>query len=245
MPRQDSRSQKMSRIVDIFVAVLGLVVLSPLMLVIAAAIVVEIGRPVFFAQTRLGHGGKEFRIYKFRKFCTREESSGPLLTIRNDPRMSRVGRLLERTKLDELPQFYNILKGDMAIVGPRPDTAVATDCFTGEYRALLDYKPGIFGPAQVAFRNAGTLYPASVDRHAFYRETIFPLKAALDLAYYPHRTLLKDLAWMIRGIMVVIGLHPTITQLPSTPPALRTSQATVTAGVHKAVQPAHGPVRAA
>ena len=125
---------------------------------------------MFFTQTRLGQGGTGFRIYKFRKFRCRDDGTGPLLTVRGDPRMSRVGSFLERTKLDELPQFLNILKGDMAIVGPRPDTSVAMDRLTGEYRAILDYRPGIFGPAQVAFRNAGNLYPERVpiypDAHA-------------------------------------------------------------------------------
>jgi hypothetical protein len=103
----------------------------------------------------------------------------------------------------------------MAIVGPRPDTDVAGDYLTGEYRALLDYKPGIFGPGQVALRNAGTLYPSHVDPHTFYREMIFPLKAHLDLSYYPNRTLLKDLGWIVRGILAVVALHPTVRQLPA------------------------------
>ena len=222
MANKASRTEQISRIMDVVIAGLALVVLSPLMALIAAAIIVETGRPVFFIQTRLGQGGKGFRIYKFRKFHSRDDDTGPLLTVRGDARMSRVGRFLERTKLDELPQFLNVLKGDMAIVGPRPDTSVATDRLTAEYRALLDYRPGIFGPAQIAFRNAGTLYPERVDRHAFYREAILPVKAALDLAYYPHRTLLGDLAWIVRGILVVFGLYPTLRQLPPAQPPLQT-----------------------
>lgn len=218
MANKASRTEQISRIMDVVFAGLGLLVLSPLMALIAAAIIVETGRPVFFTQTRLGQGGKGFRIYKFRKFHSRDDDTGPLLTVRGDARMSRVGSFLERTKLDELPQFLNVLKGDMAIVGPRPETSVATDRLTAEYRALLDYRPGIFGPAQIAFRNAGTLYPERVDRHAFYREAILPVKAALDLAYYPHRTVLGDLAWIVRGILVVFGLYPTLRQLPPPPP---------------------------
>ena len=224
MADQDARRERINRVIDILVGGLGLVVLSPLMLLIAAAIIVATGRPVFFAQTRLGQGGKGFRIYKFRKFRARNDVPGPLLTVRNDARMSRVGRFLERTKLDELPQFYNVLKGDMAIVGPRPDSLAHLDCFTGESRALLDYRPGIFGPAQVALRNAGALYPPHTDPTEFYRETIFPLKADLDLSYYPRRTLLKDFIWIVRGVLAVVGIHPTLRQLPVAPGGLRINQ---------------------
>lgn len=217
MPNSNSLSEKLRRVLDIAVASSGLLILSPLMAFIALVILLETGRPVFYTQTRIGKGGKEFRIFKFRKFYANNGDSGPLLTIRGDSRMTRVGKVLERTKLDELPQFLNVLRGDMAMVGPRPETAVAIDLLFSEYQALLNYKPGIFGPAQVAFRNAGTLYPEHIDRHTFYREAILPLKAALDLAYYPRRTLLGDLTWIIRGILVVVGLYPTIRKLPPLP----------------------------
>ena len=217
MTERNSIRESLSRAVDIFFACLALLALVPAMLVIAAAILLETGRPIFFSQTRIGRDAKLFRIYKFRKFHAGNDSSGPLLTVRDDPRMTRVGRILERTKLDELPQFYNVLKGDMAMVGPRPDTAVARDLLTGEFRALLRYKPGIFGPGQVALRNAGALYPPQVDASAFYREEIFPLKARLDLAYYPNRTIMHDLLWIVRGGLSVLGLHPTLRQLPPSP----------------------------
>jgi lipopolysaccharide/colanic/teichoic acid biosynthesis glycosyltransferase len=214
MANQTYILERISRAVDIIVAGVALILLSPVMLVIIVCIYAEIGRPVFFSQKRLGLNGEAFRIHKFRKFCVPNDAPGPLLTVRNDPRMSRIGGLLESSKLDELPQFYNVLKGDMAIVGPRPDNGVAGDCFIGKYRALLDHKPGIFGPGQTAFRTAGALYPPHVDRHEFYREVILPLKAEIDLSYYPRRTLLKDLLWMIRGILVVVGLYPTVRELP-------------------------------
>lgn len=206
------------RFFDVAVATLALLVLSPLMLLIAAAILVENGWPVLFTQTRIGRGGRKFRIYKFRKFRTRDNRAvGPLLTVRDDPRMSRLGKLLERSKLDELPQFYNVLKGDMAIVGWRPDTEVGFEHLTGEYRALLEHKPGIFGPAQIAFRNAGALYPSHVHPHEFYRDVILPMKARLDLAYYPRRTLAGDFVWMLRGALAVVGLHPSLRELPAKP----------------------------
>lgn len=207
------------RFFDVVVATIALLVLSPLMLLIAAAILVESGRPIFFAQTRLGHGGREFRIYKFRKFRklrARDDGDAQLLlTVRGDPRMSRLGRLLERSKLDELPQFYNVVRGDMALVGWRPDTEIGYQSLMREYPDLLEHRPGIFGPAQVAFRHAAALYPPHVHPHEYYRDVILPMKARLDLAYYPRRTLAGDVAWVVRGVLAVIGLHPTLRELPA------------------------------
>lgn len=227
--------ERIGRLVDVLVAALALLALVPAMLIIATAILLESGRPIFFSQIRIGRDARPFRIYKFRKF-RHGASSGPLLTVRNDPRMSRVGEFLERTKLDELPQFYNVLKGDMAMVGPRPDTEVAGDRLTGEFRALLDHKPGIFGPGQVALRHAGALYPPEIDATAFYREAIFPLKARLDLAYYPNRTIARDFLWMLRGALAVFGLHPTLRQLPPAPEGIRAGNPEP-AGAKRRLQP--------
>jgi lipopolysaccharide/colanic/teichoic acid biosynthesis glycosyltransferase len=213
--------ERASRCLDILLASIGLVVLSPLMLLIAAAIVLEGGRTVFFAQTRLGQGGRHFRMYKFRKFRPSNGAGDLPLTLKNDARMTRVGRVLAVTKLDELPQLYNILMGDMAIVGPRPETLAFADCLSGAYGAVLDFKPGIFGPVQVAFRNENAFYPPQADPAQFYRETIFPLKADLDLSYYPRRTPRMDCVWIIRGVLAVLGLHPTMRELPAPSTAAR------------------------
>jgi lipopolysaccharide/colanic/teichoic acid biosynthesis glycosyltransferase len=143
-------------------------------------------------------------MYKFRKLDARRDTGFPL-TLRDDARMTRVGRLLAQTKLDELPQLYNIIRGDMAVVGPRPESLAFADCFTEAARPVLDERPGIFGPSQVAFRDECAFYPAEGDAIAFYRETLFPAKAALDLEYYPRRTLLSDLRWVGRGVLAVLG----------------------------------------
>ncbi|PRY25190.1 lipopolysaccharide/colanic/teichoic acid biosynthesis glycosyltransferase [Aliiruegeria haliotis] len=197
----------LGRLLDIALALLGIVILSPLMIVIAIAIVVESGFPVFFAQTRIGRDGKRFRMYKFRKLDDRRDDGCPL-TLQNDKRMTRVGKVLAETKLDELPQLYNILRGDMAVVGPRPESLAFADCFTDDVLAVLDERPGIFGPSQVTFRNECALYPKGSDLIRFYRETLFPAKAALDLAYYPTRTIWTDIAWIVRGVFAVFGAVP-------------------------------------
>jgi lipopolysaccharide/colanic/teichoic acid biosynthesis glycosyltransferase len=193
------------RALDVTVALLALFVFSPLMLIILLAIWMGGSRPIFFAQTRLGLGGRHFRIYKFQKFHNRcGAASGPV-TVDNDPRFTRLGRFLGRTKLDELPQLWNILKGDMSIVGPRPESLELAHCFSGIYFRVLQFRPGLFGPNQVLFRNESSMFPNNYDPEKFYCEYLFPLKANIDLAYFPQRTLAADIGWIIRGLLAVIG----------------------------------------
>ncbi|TIM26416.1 MAG: sugar transferase [Mesorhizobium sp.] len=203
MPETDKHFR---RVLDVAVAAAALVLLAPLILLIALVILFESGAPVIFAQTRLGQGGRHFQMYKFRKFTTKLTHLGLPLTMQNDARMSRVGRLLANTKLDELPQFYNILRGDMSVVGPRPESLDFADCFNPSTRGLLDYRPGIFGPSQVAFRNERDFFPAGSQPTEVYREVLFPAKAGMDLAYYRDRTLLSDLKWMAFGLLAVAGV---------------------------------------
>ncbi|MGG5887550.1 sugar transferase [Falsiroseomonas sp. HC035] len=208
-PFQTRRPSLGSRAFDVVVASIGLLFLSPLLLLVTLAILIESGRPVFFAQTRLGQDGRHFRLFKFRKFKKCAVEAGRPLTVRGDDRMSPVGRILEAKKLDELPQLYNILKGEMSIVGPRPESLAFEDCFDDAHRAVLGYRPGIFGPSQVAFRDEGALYPPGAEPARLYRQVLFPTKARLDLAYYPNRTLLSDIGWILCGVLAVVGLYKT------------------------------------
>lgn len=194
------------RTVDIVMASAGLLVFCPCMVLIALAIWLDGGRPILFSQVRLGRLGQHFRIYKFRKFNS-ECASGCGVTVSHDARFTRLGRFLGATKLDELPQLWNILRGDMTTVGPRPESLSFADCFTRDYRGVLEHKPGIFGPNQFYFRDEGSLYPEACDPEQFYREVLFPLKARIDLAYFPHRTLGADIGWIIRGALGVFGCH--------------------------------------
>jgi lipopolysaccharide/colanic/teichoic acid biosynthesis glycosyltransferase len=194
-----------TRIFDIVVAALILVFFAPLLIAVAAAVLAEGGRPIFFSQVRLGRGGRHFRMYKFRKFHERGCPSGCPLTMEDDPRLTGVGRVLAWTKLDELPQLWNVLKGDMSIVGPRPESLDFQDCFEGPYRVVLEHKPGIFGPTQVLLRNERSFYRGRADPERFYCDVLFPLKAHIDSAYFAHRTLLRDIAWAVRGALAVFG----------------------------------------
>ena len=196
------------RSIDIAVASAAVILFAPLMLLIAIALLVEGGRPVFFAQTRIGAGGRPFRMYKFRKFDVRCDPHGLALTVAGDTRMTRIGRILAATKFDELPQLWNVLRGEMAIVGPRPESLAFVDCFHSGSEAVLGYKPGLLGPSQVLFRNEASFYPQSMDPLLYYREVLFPAKAMIDLSYYPRRTLASDIVWMARGFLAILGRVP-------------------------------------
>lgn len=193
------------RAMDLAVATAVAVLLAPLMLLIAAALILEGGWPVLFVQIRVGAGARAFRMYKFRKFDVRCRPDGLPLTVAGDCRMTRIGRLLAATKFDELPQLWNVVKGEMAIVGPRPESLDFADCFRGGLEAVLTYRPGLLGPSQVKFRHEAYLFPQSVDPVKFYREVIFPAKARIDLAYYPQRTIGSDISWVWRGFLAVLG----------------------------------------
>lgn len=193
------------RILDITVASIAIAITGVFMLIAAAAIYLESGRPILFRQQRIGRNGRAFTMLKFRKFRPDEGTSGCPLTMSGDLRMTRVGRFLMKTKADELPQLWNVLKGDMSIIGPRPESFAFADCFTGGFEHVLDYKPGILGPSQVFFRHEGELYPEGTDPEHFYRTVIFPAKARLDLEYYRNRTLLSDIGWIVGGALAVLG----------------------------------------
>jgi lipopolysaccharide/colanic/teichoic acid biosynthesis glycosyltransferase len=194
-----------ARLVDIAVSAGALIFLAPLMGLITAAILIEDSRPILFSQLRVGHHGCHFRMYKFRKFHNGGVEAGRPLTIEDDPRLTAVGSVLVRTKLDELPQLWNVLSGDMALVGPRPESLQFQDRFAGPLRAVLDHKPGIFGPSQVLFRNESSLYREYSDPEQFYRDVLFPLKAEIDLSYFANRSLFRDMAWVVRGVLAVFG----------------------------------------
>ena len=206
MPRERRAGRAnavLKRTLDVVVAASALLVLSPIMLLVAAAIRVETPGPIFFAQRRLGQHGKPFRLLKYRKFPDGPAEQGPAVTLHEDARLTRVGRVLQQTKLDELPQFWNILIGDMSLVGPRPESPRFMDCFRDEYLGVLRYQPGLLGPSQVLFRNESALFPKNVDPEAYYRETLFPAKARLDLAYHAQANIVRDILWMLRGVFVV------------------------------------------
>ncbi len=204
------------RILDVLVSFAGLVLLSPLLLFTGLAIRLEDRGPAIFRQKRLGRDGRVFNVYKFRKFSNHLNASGPLFTFTDDERYSKVGRLLEKTKLNELPQLVNILRGEMSLVGPRPEIVELRHCFNGSHAALLEHAPGLFGPSQSAFRNEAAMYPPGEDAAEYYERVLFPQKAKLDLDYYRQATFTSDIYWVFRSLVVVIrDVHTSETHVSS------------------------------
>jgi lipopolysaccharide/colanic/teichoic acid biosynthesis glycosyltransferase len=202
------------RVFDVVLAGLGLVVAGPLFLAIAIAVKRDSPGPVFFRQLRIGRKRRPFAMWKFRKMPHDLPEQGPMLTARNDRRLTRVGRWLERTKLDELPQLLNVLASEMSIVGPRPEVPKFVDRATPELWDLaLSVKPGIFGPNQIRYRNEADLYPRDcADLEAFYLRHILPAKLEVDADYAQRANPFRDAWLLVRGVLATafgLGCHAT------------------------------------
>ena len=196
---------RLRRALDIVCSSAAMVLLTPLALLVSLAIWIEGGRPILFSQLRLGQNGRPFLMYKFRKFRPDCGNHGCPLTMENDDRLTRIGHILAETKFDELPQLWNVLRGDMSLVGPRPESLALADCFRNGFEKIHEHKPGLFGPCQVLFRNESRLYPAGVPAVEFYRKVLFPAKAEIDLAYFSRRTLVSDLGWILRAAWEIVA----------------------------------------
>lgn len=198
----------MRRALDLLCAGVAAFILAPLMLIAVLAIWIESGRPILFSQIRLGQFGRPFRMYKFRKFRPDCDNHGCPLTMESDGRLTKIGRVLAVSKLDELPQLWNVLRGDMSLVGPRPESLAFADCFRNGFEKVHEHKPGLFGPCQVMFRHESKHYPDGVAAVEFYRQVLFPVKAEIDLAYFARRTLVSDLGWVLQGAWVIAAGSP-------------------------------------
>ena len=159
----------------------GIIALSPLLCAAAIAIHLTSAGPVFFRQTRIGRRGKPFRIFKFRTMVASKAPGAPLLTASGDPRVTRVGRWLRATKVDELAQLFNVLKGEMSLVGPRPEIPEYVAVYTAQQKLVMAMKPGITGPA--ARMDEEELLVGQADQSRFYLTVIMPAKLKTDLAY--------------------------------------------------------------
>lgn len=181
----------LKRAFDVAASAIGLIVLSPILLLLALLIKLTSPGPVFHRATRVGRYGKPFRLYKFRSMVVNAAYIGPAITVADDPRVTHVGRLLRRTKLDELPQLINVLRGDMSLVGPRPEDPKYVALYTDEQRRILEVRPGITSLASVTYRNEEDLLMGeSWERE--YVERILPIKLAADLEYAYHSSLWRD-----------------------------------------------------
>jgi lipopolysaccharide/colanic/teichoic acid biosynthesis glycosyltransferase len=177
---------------DRVVSFIGLIILSPVFLIVSLLIRIEMpDAPVFFSQKRVGLGGRLFTIYKFRTMMPGQDASS--VTVAGESRITPLGAQLRRFKLDELPGLWNVLKGDMSFVGPRPDVPGYADCLEGEDREVLKLRPGITGPATLKYRNEEELLASVADPQKYNDETIFPDKVRLNRYYLHHYSFWMDI----------------------------------------------------
>ena len=193
------------RIFDVIVAMVGLLVLWPVMLLIAAAIRADSPGPMFYRGVRVGRFGRPFRIYKFRTLVVDAEKMGGPSTADDDPRITRIGRVLRRYKLDELPQLVNVLKGEMSIVGPRPEVQQYVELFTEEERAILAVQPGMTDWASIWNPDEGALLAGSEDPERTYLEKVRPTKIRLQLEYVRRRSFWVDLVIVAQTVAALLA----------------------------------------
>jgi len=192
------------RVFDTVVGCLGLAIASPALLVAVVAIKVDSPGPVIFRQKRVGLSGVPFEILKFRTMRVDAEKVGAQLTVGADPRITKVGAFLRAWKIDELPQLVNVVKGDMALVGPRPEVPRYVELYTPEQRRVLSVRPGITDPASIEFRNESELMAGQDDPERYYREVIMPRKVQLNLDYLDRRSLATDLGILFATAKAVL-----------------------------------------
>lgn len=193
------------RIFDWFASGIGLVVLAPLLLLIALAIKLESTGPVFFRQERVGLGGAVFRIHKFRTMVTDAEKRGPQITVGADARVTRVGRLLRKYKLDELAQLIDVFCGDMSLVGPRPEVPRYVACYSADVRAVvLSVKPGITDRASIEFKDESEILGRASDPAKAYVQDVLPIKIRYYTEYVHTRSFWGDIAIILATLRALV-----------------------------------------
>jgi lipopolysaccharide/colanic/teichoic acid biosynthesis glycosyltransferase len=198
----------LKRSFDVVLAFIGLVILSPVLIIIAAIIVISDPGPIFYRGPRVGRSFRPFRIYKFRTMVVDADKAGASSTAGDDPRITRVGTFLRRYKLDELPQLINVLTGEMSLVGPRPQVAWAVELYHQDERALLDVRPGMTDVASIRFRNEAEILRGAADPDQAYLEKIAPEKHRLGLEYVRRQSIPLDLRIIFATLVAIIGRDP-------------------------------------
>lgn len=191
----------LKRCIDVLVSAVALLLLSPILVAIGFAVGLDSGLPILFRQKRVGRGFRQFAILKFRTM--RVQVGGPAITVAGDARVTRVGRLLRATKLDELPQFWNVLIGDMSLVGPRPEVPEYVNMFHDRYARILEVRPGITDIASVRFRDEEKLL-AGAEPVREYVQNVLPLKLDLADEYVRTRSLRLDCHILFQTLLAVL-----------------------------------------
>lgn len=194
----------MKRLFDTLLSGIGLLLLAPLFLVLAVWIKLDSRGPVFYKQVRVGRGNRDFLLYKFRSMAVGADSKGLLTVGGHDPRVTRSGYCIRKYKLDELPQLINVFKGDMSLVGPRPEVRRYVELYTPAQMEVLSLRPGITDPASIKYRNENELLATAEYPEEFYTEVIMQDKLAINLQYIGSRSLLKDFKIILNTFISIL-----------------------------------------
>ncbi|MBN1069004.1 sugar transferase [Clostridium botulinum] len=192
------------RIFDFACSTLGIIILSPIFILISIMIKTGSDGPVFFKQIRVGEDGKDFEILKFRTMVVDAEKLGKQITVGNDNRITKIGSFLRKYKLDELPQLINVFKGDMSLVGPRPEVPRYVKIYNDEQRKVLEVKPGITDLASIRYKDENALLGKAENPEEFYINTIMPDKLALNLEYINKSNVFFDIYIIVKTILKCI-----------------------------------------
>lgn len=195
------------RLFDLGFTLVATLVLLPLAFIVSLLIFLTSPGSILYRSERIGKNGQRFILYKFRTMVPNAQALGPSLTHRNDPRVTRIGRLLRKTKFDEFPQVINVLRGEMSIVGPRPEIPDYVSLYSPKQRGVLHMKPGLTSLAQVVYRKEEMLLPEG-DTESYYVREVLPRKLASDLYYVQHWSLLLDIRVFVMGILSLLHVPP-------------------------------------
>lgn len=193
---------------DFTFALTGLVLLSPVLAAIALGIKVSSAGPILYGGVRVGLEGSPFRMLKFRTMIQDAHKLGASSTAADDPRITLIGKVLRRFKMDEIPQLINVVRGEMSLVGPRPQVQWAVDLYSGDERKLLSVRPGITDFASLRFRNESEILRGSTDPDRDYLEKIAPEKVKLGLHYVNVRSIVTDGKILVATILSIVGVNP-------------------------------------
>ena len=208
------------RVFDFVVSLIGIVILSPVFLCTALLIKLTSAGSVIYSQKRVGHNGRLFNLYKFRSMVVNADRIGTSVTTGHDPRITKVGRILRKTKLDELPQLWNVLKGDMSFVGPRPDVQEIINNYTAEMKRILEVRPGITSNASLHLRNEEELLSLAKEPDKAYEEIFVPAKIKLAMEHVHRNSFPFDLGILLQTVWILtvgrvlpVKEHPVVKEI--------------------------------
>ena len=225
----------MKRLFDFTAALLGLIVLSPLLLILCLLIWLQDRHSPFYIATRMGRGEKPYRMIKLRSMIIRADANKVDSTANNDPRITVIGRTIRRCKFDEIPQLWNVLVGEMSLVGPRPNVARETDLYTSEEKRLLSVRPGITDISSIVFSDEGSILEGKPDPDLAYNQIIRPYKSRLGLLYVDHASLGLNIKLVVLTLFSAVDRRAALERLARIVDGLGASQELVT--ITKRIEP--------